>query len=214
MVALLLSHGADINQTDNDGWTPLHQAAVKGREAVVTVLLSFGANVNQAKNDGFVPLHFAAFNGHEAVVAALLDKGADADHAGISGQKPIDLAKTQKIKEMLIAHTKKKQEQVQGGEELALSQPPNGEAVSNDHALPTMVDESRWFQAAEQGDLSLIQQGINDKIDVNCQDSKGRTAMYFAAGNGHLGLVEYLVTQHADLHIADVSGDDVLLCCQ
>ena len=72
-----------------------------------------------------------------------------------------------------------------------------------------MVDELQWFQAAEIGDLDLIQRGINGKIDVNCKDSDDRTALYLAARDGHLQLVEYLITQHADLSIARVSANDV-----
>ena len=145
----------------------------------------------------------AAFNGREAVVAQLLSMGADVNKEDIFGHSPIDVTDTKKVKDMLVAHKKKQQEQVQ----------PKGEATSNGQAVPTVVDESQWFQAAEQGDLAVIQQGINDKIDVNCQDSKGRTAVYWAAKEGHSQLVEYLVTQHADLHIADVSGVGVVFCC-
>ena len=215
VVALLLSNGANVNQADHRGASPLLIAAYKGQEAVATVLLSQGANINQAVKTGWFPLHVAAFNGHDAVVAVLLSMGADVNQTDEDGQKPIDVATTQKIKDMFIAHAKEKQVQEQRGNELAEQQqlPPKDEAPSNGQAVPTMVDESQWFQAAEQGELSLIQQGINDKIDVNCRDSKGRTAVYWAAKEGHIGLVEYLISQHADLHIADVSGDDVLLCC-
>ena len=206
MVAFLLSNGANANQADSRGASPLHLAAFAGHEAVVAVLLTHGANINLTNNNDWFPLHIAAFAGHEDVVALLLAKGANFNQSNNDGQKPIDLAKTQKIKDMLLAHKKEKQEQGLAGRQ------PQGEATSNGQAVPTVVDESQWFQAAEQGELALIQQGINDKIDVNCQDSKGRTAMYWAAKEGHLGLVEYLISQQADLHTADVSGDDVVLC--
>ena len=207
VVDVLLDKEANVNQANNDGWSSLHTAARDGHQAVVAVLLSKGANVNQATNDGSSPLHRAAFNGHGAVVAVLLSKGADVNQNKYDGQKPIDVAKTQKIKDILIAHFKK--EQVE--QELAEQPPPQGEAPSNGQAVPKVLDELQWFQAAEKGDLALIQQGINDKIDVNCQDSKGRTAVYWAAEKGHLRLVEYLISQQADLHIADVSGDDAVL---
>ena len=190
-------------------------------------------DISFLQNDGSSPLLRAARNGHEAVVALLLSKGADVNQASNRGQKPIDVADTQKIKDMVIAHIKREQEEEeeeceysqgfydedddfeveeeQEGQVVAEQHQPKAEAASNGQAVPTMMDELQWFQAAEQGDLAPIQQGIEDKIDVNCQDSKGRTAVYWAAEKGHLQLVEYLITQHADLNIANVSGGDVLL---
>ena len=160
-------------------------------------------DISSLQNYGWSPLHIAANNGKDAVVAVLLTNGANVNQADYNGQKPIDVASNQKIVDMLIAHTKKQQQEEQ--------QQPPGQAPSNGQAVPKMVDESQWFQAAGKGDLALIQQGINDKIDVNCRDSEGCTAMYWAAQKGHLQLVEYLITQHADLSVANVGADDVFL---
>ena len=204
----------DTSSLQEFGFSPLHQASLHGHDAVAAVLLSKGVNVNQINNKGISPLHIAVFNGREAVVAVLLSYGADVNQEDNKGYKSIDVADTKTIKDMLIAHTKKKlqeQEQVQVQESAEQQPQSKGEAPPDGQAVSPMVDESQWFQAAEQGNLALIQQGINDKIDVNCQDTKGRTAMYFAAEKGHLGLVEYLISQHADLHIVEnVSGDDVV----
>ena len=131
------------------------------------------------------------------MVAVLLSNGANVNQTNNKGEKPFDVASNQDIKSMLYALMKKQQQQQQQQQQQPQQEQP--------------VDESLWFPAASQGDLALIQQGINDKIDVNCRDSKGRTAMYWAAQEGHLQLVEYLITQHADLSIADVSGDEVFL---
>ena len=178
----------DFSSLQNKGSSPLYQAAARGHEAVVKVLLDSGSNVNQADLEGTPPLYIAAERGHEAVVKVLLSNGADENQANNEGKKTFDVAKTQKIKDILYAHMKKKLQEEQ--------QP---------------VDESLWFQAAQQGDLALIQQGINDKIDVNCRDSESRTAVWWAAEKGHLQLVEYLITQHADLSIANVSAYEVFL---
>ena len=173
------------------GWPPLVKAAFNGNVGIVAALLSSGANVNQANHDGWFPLHYAAYLGHDGVVALLLDNGADLYLANNDGQKPIDVAKDQKIKDMLIAHTTKNQ---------------TGQVTDS-----KVVDEAQWFQAATKGDLAVIQQGINDKIDVNCRDSDGRTALIGAAFYGHIFLVEYLILQHADVNIPSVSANDTLL---
>ena len=189
VVAVLLSNGADVNQVAVDGWTPIHCAVHSGHDAAVAILLDKGANINHLNNDGYSPVYRAAKNGYETVVAVLIDRGADVNEADNDGDRPIDVAKTQKIKDMLIALTKEK---------------PQGQS-------PPGQDESQWFRAAKEGDLALIQQGINDnKIDINCRDSGSRTAVYWAAQEGHLQLMEYLISQHADLSIATVSANDVL----
>ena len=181
----------DISSLQDAGFSPLQFAAFNGTVSMISLLLINGANVNQANNDGRSSLHWAASSGHEAAVAILLDNGADVNLANNDGQKPIDVAKNQKIKDILIAHTTKNQ--------------PAGQTSSK------QVDEAQWFQAAKEGNLAVIQQGINDKIDVNCQDSESRTALWWATAMRHLQLVEYLITQHSDPTIANVSTNDAFL---
>ena len=182
----LLSNGADPNQTNFGGMAPLHATIYRADDAVFSVLLSYGANINQLDNDGSSPLHYAAENGHEAVVASLIEKGADVNQVDHDGDRPIDVAKTQKIKDMLITLTEEKQES---------------------QAVPKAVDEAQWFRAAKKGKLALIQQGIIDKIDVNCRDNTGRTALYVATQRDHISVVEYLLTQGADVSIPTVSAN-------
>ena len=48
-----------INETDSNGWTPLHWAAGNVQEAAVSLLLSAKADVNKSDCDGWTPLGFA-----------------------------------------------------------------------------------------------------------------------------------------------------------
>lgn len=59
MVSLLLAHGADPNQRDTIGNTPLHLAAVTGKISVVTLLLMAGTDVLSSDSHGYNPLQLA-----------------------------------------------------------------------------------------------------------------------------------------------------------
>ena len=68
---LLDQGGADPNQADNDGTTPLYIASYKGHVEVARLLLDKGADPNQADNDGTTPLYMASQEGHVEVARLL-----------------------------------------------------------------------------------------------------------------------------------------------
>jgi ankyrin repeat protein len=102
-VSRLLRAGADVNDKDHDGWTPLTAVIKKGHVqvvielvqhgsdisdwmslyyawchlAVVNELLGHGANTEAKTNEGNTPLHLACCNGHLPVVKALVTVGAN-----------------------------------------------------------------------------------------------------------------------------------------
>ncbi|KAK6345737.1 hypothetical protein TWF718_007644 [Orbilia javanica] len=74
VVELLLKHGADVNDDNNQGLTPLHFAASAANkadrgpetsEAILRLLLSYDADVERETKDGETPLHRAAWCGYE-----------------------------------------------------------------------------------------------------------------------------------------------------
>ncbi|KAG8430819.1 hypothetical protein GDO86_019964, partial [Hymenochirus boettgeri] len=52
LLKLLLSHGADVNVTDNELWTPLHAAATCGHTNLVRILIQHGADLLAVNADG------------------------------------------------------------------------------------------------------------------------------------------------------------------
>lgn len=96
--------GANVNQKDDAGYTPLHCTANSGRTEIVKVLLENRASPNARDNSGRVPLHFACTQGHLEVVKLLVAAGADinASYKGISAIKMAARAKHQKVVEYLL----------------------------------------------------------------------------------------------------------------
>ena len=104
---LLLQHGATVDATTKDLYTPLHIAAKEGQEEVIillsflkkyiyiydarynflylqvaSVLLEHGASLNATTKKGFTPLHLAAKYGNIKVAKLLLQKDVDVDAQG------------------------------------------------------------------------------------------------------------------------------------
>jgi ankyrin repeat protein len=68
---MLLSHGANIEATNNDGWTPLNVAACNNFPAAVQCLLDNGADIN-AENEVRVEPLFVALSTSAAVCGVAL----------------------------------------------------------------------------------------------------------------------------------------------
>ena len=77
MVKQLIREGADVNNANNYGYTPLMWANTRGHLEIVKYLMEQGANVNQADIDGWTPLIWASRNGHLEIVKYLVSQGAD-----------------------------------------------------------------------------------------------------------------------------------------
>ena len=78
LLQLLLDHGADPGTVVYEpwGWTPLHEAAYRGRCPLLTVMAEAGGRLHDVRR-GLTPLHAAARMGHCAVVEWLVGRGVD-----------------------------------------------------------------------------------------------------------------------------------------
>ncbi|EOY30954.1 K+ transporter 1 [Theobroma cacao] len=73
----LLKRGLDPNESDNNGRTALHIAAMKGSENCVLLLLDYGADPNCKDSEGIVPLWEAMSAGHNKATKLLKENGAN-----------------------------------------------------------------------------------------------------------------------------------------
>lgn len=77
LVRQLLEAGADVNNTDSWGHTPLMSASWGGHKEIVQVLLAHGANVNVTTSRGWTALRFATNLPHPEIVELLKAAGAE-----------------------------------------------------------------------------------------------------------------------------------------
>ena len=87
---------ANVNgDRDQNGWTALHMASIKGYLEISELLTSSGADVNIRGRHGSTALHYASSNGHLEIVQLLLCQGADASIRDNGGRTALDWASSQ-----------------------------------------------------------------------------------------------------------------------
>ena len=89
---LVVEQGADKDEGNNAGSTPLRLASWYGHLVVVQYLVEQGASLDKADNDDWTPLSGAVYRGYLEIARYLLEQGADRDKASNDGWTPLHYA--------------------------------------------------------------------------------------------------------------------------
>ncbi|KAI4119827.1 MAG: hypothetical protein LQ345_000294 [Seirophora villosa] len=103
-----------IDQTDSvvtpcydaaqpNGQTMLHVAASLGYHRLVAGLLARGMNSDLVDRNGMSAMHMACLQGHAKVVRKLLSAGGDSTLRSLLGLRPIDMATTEEVYQLMAA---------------------------------------------------------------------------------------------------------------
>ncbi len=85
----LLEHGADIENRNDQGQTPLLAAVENHNTDMASWLLERGANINTSDNQGRTPLLAAVENQNTDMVSWLLERGANINTSDKQGRTPL-----------------------------------------------------------------------------------------------------------------------------
>jgi ankyrin repeat protein len=73
------------------------------------------------------------------------------------------------------------------------------------------MDASTPWMAASEGNLALLQSSLQQlNLPLTAADENGYTLLHAAASYNHLGMVQFLISNGADIHAVDKDGDSVL----
>ncbi|OII73367.1 ankyrin-repeat protein [Cryptosporidium ubiquitum] len=97
----LIKYGADINDKDEDGKTPLHYASFRPNSDYIKWLIEKGADVNGKDKYGRTPLHVASLSGNLEITKILVDNGSQIQLRDIWDMSPLSLASTREHPEMV-----------------------------------------------------------------------------------------------------------------
>lgn len=156
LLEALLANGANVNEVDFTGNTPLIQAIVNGHADIVKMLIKHHVDVNQPDEDGEAPLLAALQYNQPVILQDLLDAGADASVflSSVRGQNLID-----NIDQIMVKAFKDQLMRMElvSRERLASMPAPREEApqkeepaLFNGEKLADVFDSSKWTGKIEK----------------------------------------------------------------
>ena len=200
-VSRCLREGASVNARDEDGDTPLHNAAIYSKNpAVITALLNAGADVNARDKDGDTPLHTAVYyTKNPAVVTALLNAGADVTARNKRGKTPLQGAMESSKKIPGVVNALKRASERELGRKAKRRRLAKSCAKWNTEA---------FFEHAGAADVSRCLKTKNP----NVRNKQGETPLHKAAAyNKTPAVVTALLKAGAGVNARDVYGNTPLL---
>lgn len=203
MAKALIAAGAKELGND-DGWTPLHRAALGGKADVAAYLVEQGFDVKARAQDGWTPLHAAAgavYDGSFDILEMLLAKGADPNARDRDGWTPLHAAAAQGM----TAHRQDPRLVLRKIDEL-LAAGAERDARDADGNTPlhwaAWIGFMRGMRIADWTVRRLLEAGA----DPNAVNGAGRTPLPHAVDENYAAIAQALVKAGAKRDLADRAG--------
>ncbi len=194
-VVALLRDGADIEEHNSHGWTPLMAASLHGQVDLARLLLDHGTDLHAVNAEGKSAIHYAAMRGGAEAVRLLVRHGAGVNAADTFGAyTPLHLA---------AAHCNRETVQETCAALLA---------AGADVDARTKWGTTALWSAAVAGRGDLVDFLLRHGADLETRDQEGRTVLIFVAKHGSIGdMVGRLVAHGADVNAQDAAGRTALM---
>uniref|UniRef100_A0AAX7SSZ2 Ankyrin repeat domain 52 n=1 Tax=Astatotilapia calliptera TaxID=8154 RepID=A0AAX7SSZ2_ASTCA len=196
---LLVNNGADVNQQSKEGKSPLHMAAIHGRFTRSQILIQNGGEIDCVDKYGNTPLHVAAKYGHELLISTLMTNGADTARRGIHGMFPLHLA-------VLYGFSDCCRKLLSSGFIVS--------SMSKEHVLSAGFDINTpdnfgrtCLHAAASGGYQCTVTLVSAGAEVNEPDQTGCTPLHYsAASQAFSSCLEHLLDNGADPSMVNSKG--------
>ncbi|XP_045530853.1 protein phosphatase 1 regulatory subunit 12A-like isoform X9 [Pieris brassicae] len=214
-VQRLLKLGADINTSNVDGLTALHQACIDDNFDMVQFLVEHGADVNRGDNEGWTPLHATASCGFASIARHLLENGADVAAVNYDGELAIDIAESDEMEKLLQTAIDEKGvdcEKSRSAEVIKLSNDSKNWAANGySDVRDPKTGGTPLHVAAAKGYIDVAKTLLEDcNVDPDSVDFEGYTPLHAAALWGQKEAAAILFKFGADPNIKNYSGQTCL----
>lgn len=220
----LIKNGADVNQRDKCGRTPLMAAAYKGCLQLIEPLIKKGAHLEAADDKGITALLYAVSYRSKEVIKVLLAQGANIRAQSKEGNTAFFAAISNQdseiIRELLKAEPKIIDEYNARGDTpltfaIRLESLSMIELLLAYGADVTLTEKSKGFSplwaATDKKYKAIVHRLLKKGANVNQQCSEGRTVLMVAASKGYIDIVKVLLDAGALVNVQPIDGWTALM---
>lgn len=197
VMEVLAEDGADPDEADKDGTTPLQAAAYGNFPKIAIALLDAGADVDLPGEYNDTPLGTAAENGNTETLIVLLDRKATIDKpCGDGGSTPLHMAAGNgEI----------------GALDVLIDHDANLEARDKKGETPLMWAAHGSWKGEDAERLVTASHLIYAGAEIDATSQSGDTALMAAVGAGNLGIVKLLLSREAVMDLQNNQGTNALM---
>lgn len=186
MMKLLIDNKANINYTDENGFTPLNIAIESGDMELTKFLITNGANVNSLMQDGVSLIGYAIAQNNMDLLQILIENGANVNYTvGDSwANTPLQTASRLGLDNVV---------------RILLTRNADINAVD-------MNGNTALHTAALNSQLSVVKLLLEKNPNLDIQNKVGNTALHLAVISGNIDIVGELVLKGANTRIRNNDG--------
>uniref|UniRef100_A0AC35TW30 ANK_REP_REGION domain-containing protein n=1 Tax=Rhabditophanes sp. KR3021 TaxID=114890 RepID=A0AC35TW30_9BILA len=180
-----LIEDSDVDESDNEGWSALLNAAANGHTDICKMLIENGASIDLADLMGWTPLMWAVYKNHRETVALLLNYKVQINIVDDDdGLTPLILSAGRGYQEIV---------------KLLLE---NGAAVNSCDKFGS----TSLIWASRKGYLNIVEILLNDGCEVDAVGMYGSTALMLATKGNFIEVVEKLLSREPNVNVVDYNG--------
>jgi len=215
-LAAQLRGALDVNAAEGDGTTALHHAVRRNHDAAARLLLNSGANPNALTDLLVSPLQLASANGNSALLRLLIEAGADIEARDLAGETLLMTAARSGDVETLQVLLDQGADLEAGDSAYAQTALMHATRAGKDSAVATLLAAGADVEARTRvGETPPFRPnggtrgaGVEKSPERGMRAAipGGKTALLYAARDGHLRIVRQLLEAGAAVDAADPNG--------